>query len=77
MAASVSLSLRQVECLRRIANGETSMEIARALHLSPHTVDHYIGEACDRLGARTRAHAVALALALRLIRPPEVPIGEI
>jgi DNA-binding CsgD family transcriptional regulator len=64
------LSARQIECLLRISRGETSAEIAAALGLSRHTVDHYIGTACDRLGAKTRAHAVAKAFVLKLITGP-------
>jgi DNA-binding CsgD family transcriptional regulator len=67
----VALSARQQECLRRIACGETSVEIAAALQLSRHTVNHYIDGACHRLRAKTRAHAVALALVRRLIPPPD------
>jgi DNA-binding CsgD family transcriptional regulator len=64
------LTARQRECLQRIALGETSVEIAAALNLSRHTVDHYIGTACDRLAAKTRAHAVAKAIVLKLITGP-------
>ncbi len=69
MEIEVSLTPRQVECLRRIAAGETSAQIAGALGLSRHTVDHYIGAACDRLGAKSRTHAVAKAIALGWIAP--------
>jgi DNA-binding CsgD family transcriptional regulator len=71
VALEVTLSTRQAECLRRIACGETSIEIAVALQLSRHTVNHYIDEACHRLRAKTRAHAVAQALVQRLIAPPD------
>lgn len=65
----VKLSTRQLECLARIAAGETSVEIAAGLGLSPRTVDHYIGAACSKLGARSRAQAVAAALRMELIVP--------
>ena len=71
MGQEINLTARQAECLRRIAGGETSAQIAEALQLSRHTVDHYIGGACDRLGANSRAHAVAIALARRLISLPD------
>lgn len=67
----VTLSARQLECLALIAAGETSASIARRLCLSRHTVDHYIGTACNRLGARSRAQAVAIAIARRIIEPPD------
>jgi DNA-binding CsgD family transcriptional regulator len=61
------LSARQVECLQRIAVGESSHQIAASLGLSPRTVDHYVGAACAKLGARSRAQAVVTAIRLRLI----------
>jgi DNA-binding CsgD family transcriptional regulator len=67
MSNPAKLTPRQMECLRRIAEGETTQEIAVALGLSRHTVDHYVGAACDRLNARTRAQAVALAVAQNLL----------
>lgn len=66
----VKLSTRQLECLARIAAGETSVEIAAGLGLSPRTVDHYVGAACQKLGARSRAQAVAAALQMDLIASP-------
>jgi LuxR family quorum sensing-dependent transcriptional regulator len=71
LGQDIKLSARQAECLRRIASGETSSQIAAALNLSRHTVDHYISGACDRLSAKSRAHAVAIALVRRLIAPPD------
>jgi DNA-binding CsgD family transcriptional regulator len=68
------LSARQIECLLRISRGETSAEIAIALGLSRHTVDHYIGGACAKLGAKTRAQAVAIAIAQQQIPAP--PAGD-
>ena len=65
----LSLTFRQVEGLRRIAAGETSAEIAAALGLSRHIVDHYISAACDRLGAKSPTHIVATAIALGWILP--------
>jgi DNA-binding CsgD family transcriptional regulator len=67
------LTARQIECLQRIAAGETSAEIAAELGLSKRTVDHYVGSACDRLGVRTRAQAVAIAIHTNIISPPPNP----
>ena len=66
----IRLSTRQLECLKLIAAGETSASIAKALGLSRRTVDEYIGDMCARLGAKTRAHAVAVSIGLNLIPPP-------
>jgi len=64
------LSARQIECLRRVAKGDSSIEIAAALGLSVRTVDHYVGAACAKLGARSRAQAVARAIRLGWIEEP-------
>jgi len=52
-----------------IASGATSVEIAASLGLSIRTVDHYVGDACARLGVRSRAQAVAKAITLEMIPP--------
>lgn len=65
------LSPRELECLSRIAAGESSVEIAAALGISPRTVDHYIGFAKAKLLARNRVQAVATAIRLGWI--PRLP----
>lgn len=67
---SVQLSERQLACLELIAEGKTSRAIAKALGLSPRTVDHYSKFICAKLGVRTRAQAVSVAVALGIIKPP-------
>jgi DNA-binding CsgD family transcriptional regulator len=67
------LTPRQIECLQRIACGETSAQIAAALGLSVRTVDHYVGAACSRFGVRSRAQAVAIAIQQNIILPPPDP----
>jgi DNA-binding CsgD family transcriptional regulator len=61
------LSARQIECLTRIAAGETSAEIALALGVSRRTVDEYVGAACARLGVRSRSQAVAVCISQNII----------
>jgi DNA-binding CsgD family transcriptional regulator len=73
--ASVRLTPRQLECLRRITAGQRTAEIAGALGLSPRTIDHYIRETCIRLQVRSRAEAVAKAIGLGLIRTPAAAGG--
>jgi DNA-binding CsgD family transcriptional regulator len=67
---SLPLTVRQLECLARIAGGETSAEIATALGLSKRTIDHYVSHACVRLGVRNRTQAVAKAISEHLILGP-------
>lgn len=52
---------RQVAVLAGAARGETMLETARRLHVSPHTVDVERRAAYMRLGARNLANAVAIA----------------
>jgi DNA-binding CsgD family transcriptional regulator len=62
----LSLSPRQVECLRLAAEGKSSTEIARTLGISSRTVDQHVAEACERLKVRNRTQAVARAIQLGL-----------
>ena len=57
------LTAREREVLALAAQGNTTREIAERLIVSPTTVDSHIRSAMERLGARNRVHAVALALA--------------
>lgn len=52
-------SNRELECLRWVAAGKTDWEIAQILALSETTVRTHIDQARSKLGARTRAQAVA------------------
>jgi DNA-binding CsgD family transcriptional regulator len=61
------LTPRQLECLARIARGETSAEISSALGVSRRTIDHYVANAFVRLGVRNRTQAVAKAITFGLI----------
>lgn len=65
-ASGVELTMREIECLRRVACGETNPQIAERLGVSPRTVKFHLTNAMTKLGARSRAEAVARALRLRL-----------
>jgi DNA-binding CsgD family transcriptional regulator len=60
-------SARERQILGLLAQGETDAQIAVQLTLSPATVQTHVRNAKAKLGARTRAQAVALALARGLI----------
>ncbi len=56
------LSDRERECLVWTAAGKTSVEIAKILDLSEHTVNHYLNNATHKIGTVNRTQAVAFAL---------------
>jgi DNA-binding CsgD family transcriptional regulator len=58
---TTSLSRREREVLAELARGSQSDEMALTLHLSVHTIRSHNKSLLRKLGARTRAHAVALA----------------
>jgi DNA-binding CsgD family transcriptional regulator len=60
---------REREVLALLATGATDSEIADLLGLSSATVQTHVRNAKTKLGARTRAQAVALAVAQGLIAP--------
>jgi two-component system, NarL family, response regulator NreC len=62
------LTSREVEVLRLIALGHTSIEIARKLHLSPRTVETHRARIHRKLGLTTRAELVRYALGRGLLR---------
>ncbi len=53
-----TLSRRQLECLRGVAEHLDSHQIAERLGISPHTVDGHIASAIAALGVRSRRDAV-------------------
>jgi two-component system response regulator NreC len=57
-----ALTPREVEVLRLIALGHTSVEIARKLRLSPRTVETHRAHIHKKLGLATRAQLVGYAL---------------
>lgn len=78
-AARMTLTARERAVLRHVAHGLTNAEIARALHLSRHTVKEYLSNAMRKLNARGRAHAVHEASRRGLIATdarPSVPVSE-
>ena len=61
------LSPREVEVLRLIALGHTSVEIAERLHLSPRTIETHRAHIHKKLALKTRAELVRYALRRGLI----------
>ncbi|HZQ82744.1 MAG TPA: response regulator transcription factor [Gaiellaceae bacterium] len=61
------LTSRESEILHLLAEGRSYASIAHTLHISAETVRTHAKHAKTKLGARTRTHAVALALRDSLI----------
>ena len=56
------LATREIQCLRRLALGESDKQVARALGISPETVRQNVKTARQSYHAHTRAQLIALAL---------------
>ena len=72
----IRLTPRQAEVLALVAQGASDNEIAMRLCLSAKTVSWYVKEIRAQLGARSRAHAVALALQHGLLSEMSMPEQE-
>jgi len=56
------LTARERQVLHRVADGRSTAQIARALHISPTTVKTHLGNAYEKLGVNDRAAAVAAGM---------------
>ena len=63
------LTEREQQVLRSLAAGRTAKETSLELALSPRTVEHHKRRIYEKLDARNRAHAVALAHRIGLLVP--------
>jgi DNA-binding CsgD family transcriptional regulator len=59
-----SLTARRRHVLALVANGHTNAQIGRLLGIHERTVNRHLAEIFQTLGARDRANAVAIALAV-------------
>lgn len=66
-----ALSIRERDVLQLAATGRTNDEIADKLAIAERTVRVYLETARYKLAAANRTHAVARALSLGLIHPPD------
>jgi DNA-binding CsgD family transcriptional regulator len=53
------LSKRELEVMKRISWGESTIKMATAMDISELTVKQYVKSAIKKLGAHNRSHAVA------------------
>lgn len=65
------LTPREMDVLERIVSGLTYSEVAKQLYVSVSQIKQLAGSIFTKLGARDKAHAAALAVARKLVPPPE------
>ncbi|MBI2169246.1 MAG: response regulator transcription factor [Actinobacteria bacterium] len=77
------LTYLEAQVLAEVASGSTNDDIAERLGYSPNYIKDVLASARERLSAKDRAHAAAMAVALRLVRPssdgrfaPSIPLTE-
>ena len=62
-----ALTMREHDVLALVADGLSNREVAHELAISEHTVKFHLGSSMNKLGAASRAEAVALAIRRGLI----------
>lgn len=68
------LTSKEIEVLSLLALGDSNAQLGRRLHRSTKTIDHHVSSILEKLGARTRAEALATAYSLGIVsvrRDPE------
>ena len=63
-----NLTVREVEVLQRVAGGNRNRDIADLLHISEETVKVHIKHIMDKLGAKDRTQAIAIAVRRGIIQ---------
>jgi two-component system, NarL family, nitrate/nitrite response regulator NarL len=66
-APPVLFTPREIEVLTALGNGLSNKETARRLGISPHTVKFHIESLFRKLGASSRAEAVAKGLRRQIV----------
>ena len=62
------LTPRERECLKWVAAGKTDWEISQILSIAEQTAHGSVQNVLGKLGARTRAQAVAMALSAQILQ---------
>ena len=66
--AQPELSERELQILKQLCAGKSNKEIAQKLYISESTVKHHVKSVFKKLGAVSRAHAIAIGVKRGLIR---------
>ncbi|TCD14114.1 helix-turn-helix transcriptional regulator [Oricola cellulosilytica] len=69
LKSASGLTNRELEVLRWLSTGVRNDRIAEKLNISPATVNFHVGGIKKKLGAKTREHAVALAISAGCFQP--------
>ena len=72
-AADDQLSVREIDVLRLIGDGNANKQIADKLSIGEATVKNHISNILSKLGANDRAHAVTIAIQRGII---ELDVGQ-
>jgi DNA-binding NarL/FixJ family response regulator len=64
---AMPLSKREREILQKVADGATTRQVATDLGISPHTVKTHLERIFEKLGAKDRAQAVAIAIRMGIV----------
>ena len=64
---SGAVTERERQVISSIADGESSKQTGETLGISDRTAEHHASSAMEKLGARNRAHMVAIAMRNGLI----------
>lgn len=76
-ATAGGLSRREVEVLRRVADGRTNREIASELFLSPRTIDMHVRNVLAKLDCRSRVEASSKAGKLGILKAEEEQAADV
>lgn len=69
---NLALTPRELEVVSEIALGRRTRQIGEDLFISPNTVRTHVRNAMDKVGARTQAQLVAIALTQAMLDPERV-----
>ncbi len=70
LAPSIQITPRELQTLQLLAAGLSNKEIAKALKVSPRTVNFHLDNLYSKLGVGSRTEAVVYAIRRGLVKPP-------